>query len=69
MGHKKRHIKPPLGLVPVWLIDNDTPNTKRIQDLLAAIHRYVNAGLSFPLEWFTELEIRIAIYHIDNEGL
>ena len=41
--------KPPLGLIPRWLIDE-----QRKADIDAAIDRYKAAGVAIPREWISE---------------
>lgn len=43
--------RPPLGLRPVWVVA-----TKRIEEIQAAMARYVDADVKIPGEWFEELE-------------
>lgn len=42
--------KPPLGLAPRWALD-----LQRTREILAAMDRYVEAGLVIPEEWTNEL--------------
>ena len=42
--------KPPLGLTPRWLIEE-----QRTMAILEAMHRYAVAGLPIPEEWTDEL--------------
>ncbi|WP_312107590.1 hypothetical protein [Lachnoclostridium sp.] len=52
-GHKelisKQVNKPPLGIKPKWL-----HNQIRLNDIIKAIRRYINAGLEIPIEWVEE---------------
>ena len=43
--------KPPLGLPPRWLIEQ-----QRSIAILEAMHRYAVAGLPIPEEWTDELD-------------
>ena len=42
--------KPPLGLTPRWLLDEE-----REIEIYAAIDRYNEAGYPIPIEWIQEL--------------
>jgi len=42
--------KPPLGLTPRWFL-----NLQRTREIIAAMDRYVEAGLVIPEEWTDEL--------------
>jgi len=44
------HIKPPLGLKPKWVHDD-----QRKIEILQAIERYNIAGIAIPKEWQEEL--------------
>jgi hypothetical protein len=44
------NTKPPLGLTPRWSLD-----LQRTREILAAMDRYVEAGLVIPEEWTDEL--------------
>ena len=44
------NAKPPLGLTPRWFFD-----LQRTREILAAMDRYVEAGLVIPEEWTDEL--------------
>ncbi len=45
------YVKPPLGLVPRFVVVQ-----RRTLDILDAMRRYVEAGMSIPVEWRKELE-------------
>ncbi len=47
--------KPPLGLMPRHMWAEQIQNQRAIE-VLAAIHRYMLAGVKVPHEWFAELE-------------
>lgn len=47
--------KPPIGLMPRWVHD-----MQRAVDLVNAIDRYANAGMSIPKEWIDELKDKVA---------
>ena len=42
-------IKPPIGLIPKWVIDKE-----RLNDIRGAIVRYYDAELKIPIEWIEE---------------
>jgi phage gp29-like protein len=43
------NVKPPLGVIPIYIWDS-----KRKEELAAAIDRYLNAGERIPEEWVEE---------------
>lgn len=43
-------IKPPLGITPRWLLDEE-----REIEIRRAITRYTDAGYPIPIEWYQEL--------------
>ena len=43
--------KPPLGLTPRWLLDED-----RVIEIKAAIERYDEVNMPVPIEWYIELQ-------------
>jgi len=51
LGRLEHYTKPPLGLTPWHIVRLD-----RIEDILAAIHRYVDFNYEIPSEWICELE-------------
>ena len=44
-------IRPPLGLTPRWVHEME-----RFEEIIAAMKRYSEAGLSVPIEWIEELD-------------
>jgi hypothetical protein len=42
--------KPPIGLRPRWLVDD-----QRLEEIIAAVIRYIYAGYPIPIEWAEEL--------------
>ena len=44
-------VKPPLGLTPRWVHEME-----RFEEIIAAMKRYSEAGLSVPIEWIEELD-------------
>lgn len=46
----KMPVKPPLGLRPKWLSDE-----QRLEEILAASERYIEANKELPQEWMIEL--------------
>lgn len=42
--------KPPLGLRPRWLVDE-----QRLEEIIEAVIRYIYAGFPIPIEWAEEL--------------
>jgi hypothetical protein len=44
-------IKPPLELTPRWVREME-----RFEEIIAAMKRYSDAGLSVPIEWIEELD-------------
>jgi len=47
-------IKPPLGLIPRKIYWKEL-NYHRRQDIIAAMHRYMEAKMDIPVEWCKEL--------------
>jgi hypothetical protein len=47
------HTRPPLGVVPryIWA---SVQQTERLNDLKAAMVRYLEAGATIPMEWLAE---------------
>jgi hypothetical protein len=43
------HTKPPIGIEPRWV-----HSAVRLNELVAAIVRYIKAGLEVPVEWIEE---------------
>ena len=43
--------KPPLGITPRWLLDEE-----REAEIWRAITRYTEAGYPIPMEWYQELD-------------
>lgn len=41
--------KPPIGIEPRWVHSTD-----RLNDIIAAIYRYIDSGLEIPLDWIEE---------------
>lgn len=56
--------KPPLGLMPKWLYDE-----QRIYDILNAMERYSKQEYKIPLEWITELRSLIERREEHGNGL
>lgn len=56
--------KPPLGITPRWLLDEE-----REAEIWRAITRYTIAGYPIPMEWYQELDEIIGrlskFYHIE----
>ena len=57
----KLFVKPPIGIEPRWKHDGD-----RIIDILNAMVRYADSGLSVPKEWLIEL---IDLWYRDDRSL
>lgn len=49
MGAETKVERPPLGLIPRWVKDE-----QRYIEVCAAISRYYNAGKKIPIEWIEE---------------
>lgn len=41
--------KPPLGLIPRWL-----HREQRLNEIIAAMSRYIYAGMQLPIDWVEE---------------
>lgn len=54
--------KPPLGLVPRWVI-----NEKRIVSIVDAMNRYIQAGYKIPISWVREYNDLIGHMKQDEE--
>lgn len=46
--------KPPLGLKPWFIVDED-----RVNEILGAMERYAKAGEAIPAEWVVELKVKL----------
>ena len=46
---KLKSIKPPLGLIPKWVRENE-----RFNEVRFAIIRYYDAEIEIPIKWVTE---------------
>lgn len=59
--------KPPIGIQPKFIWE-----VQRIEDLVSAMNRYINAGLEIPVEWvenYNELIIKYEnVEECDNRG-
>jgi len=56
------NIKPPIGLKPKWLSDEE-----RLNEVIGAIIRYSYVKLKIPIEWIREYNEIIDITNCDNE--
>lgn len=60
--------KPPIGITPRWLLDEE-----REIEIRRAITRYTDAGYPIPIEWYEELneivERLSKFYHVEYHKL
>jgi len=59
---RKQTIKPPIGLKPKWLSDEE-----RLNEVIGAIIRYSDVKLKIPFEWIEEYNEIIDLTNCDNE--
>ena len=66
LGTSEEFFKPPIGLKPRWLHDE-----QRAADIRDAVKRYAATGKDIPQEWLdehSELTVKKLIAEIDSEG-
>jgi hypothetical protein len=58
----KRVMKPPLGLIPKFVV-----RLERLNEVREAIVRYYDAELKIPIEWVEEYNELIELTKLNNE--